>query len=256
MQNPKNIFKSRLTQAGCQIGVWNAIGGNTVPEALASIGYDWICIDTEHAAVETVEVLPALQSIAAYPNTSAIVRPAANDPVLFKRILDMGAQSLLVPYIETAKEARVAIDAMRYGPTGIRGTAGMTRATRYGRIGDYFKLAEKELCLVVQIETVKGISNLEEIAKTDGVDAIFFGPADLSASMGLPGEMDHPEVLATIESAVEKLKEMDVPFGTMALSHTGAERFIELGAAFVAVAVDSVSMVGALMQIRNHFKSD
>ena len=253
MKNPTNTFKSRLSKPGCQIGVWNTIGGNTAAEALASIGYDWVCIDTEHAAVETVEVLPALQAIAGYPETSAIVRSAANDPVLFKRILDMGAQTLLVPYIETAGEAQAAVDAMRYGPKGIRGMAGMTRATRYGRVDDYFKLAEEELCLVVQVETLKGISNLEEIAGVDGVDAIFFGPADLSATMGYPGEMEHPEVIKTITTAIQTLQNLNMPTGIMALSKEPADQYIDLGVNFIAVAVDSVSMVQSLTHMRSEF---
>ncbi len=253
MKNPTNTFKSRLSKPGCQIGVWNTIGGNTAAEALASIGYDWVCIDTEHAAVETVEVLPALQAIAGYPETSAIVRSAANDPVLFKRILDMGAQTLLVPYIETAAEAQAAVDAMHYGPKGIRGMAGMTRATRYGRVDDYFKLAEEELCLVVQVETLKGISNLEEIAGVDGVDAIFFGPADLSATMGYPGEMEHPEVMKTITTAIQTLQNLNMPTGIMALSKEPADQYIDLGVNFIAVAVDSVSMVQSLTHMRSEF---
>jgi 4-hydroxy-2-oxoheptanedioate aldolase len=141
MQNPTNVFKATLKERRHQLGIWNTIGGNTVPDMLGGAGFDWVLIDCEHAAIEAVEVLPALQAIAAHPNVSAIVRPAANDPTLFKRLLDMGAQTLLVPYVQTVEEAEQAVAAMRYGPHGVRGMAGMTRATRYGQVDDYFATA-------------------------------------------------------------------------------------------------------------------
>ena len=253
MKLPPNQFKAALRSKRPQIGVWNTIGGNTVPEMLGGAGYDWVLVDCEHAAIETVEVLAALQAIGQNPDVSALVRPAANDPTLFKRLLDMGAQTLLVPYIETATDAEAAVRAMRYGPHGIRGMAGMTRATRYGQVEDYFATAEQELCLVVQIETVTGIANLDAIAKTDGVDAVFIGPADLSASMGLPGQMEHPDVDASISKAITRLVELDVPAGVMALNPETAKRYLELGATFVAVAVDLVLLASAVRQTRALF---
>src|SRR6056297_2728659 len=140
---PKNRFKARLQAGEGQLGIWNTIGGNTVPEMLGGAGFDWVLVDCEHAPVEPVEVLSALQAIGQNPDVSAVVRPAANDPVLFKRLLDMGAQTLLVPYVQSAEEARAAVSAMRYGPRGIRGMAGAMRAARYGRVTDYFTRAEE-----------------------------------------------------------------------------------------------------------------
>jgi 4-hydroxy-2-oxoheptanedioate aldolase len=198
-------------------------------------------------------VLPALQAIAANPAVSALVRPAHNDPVLFKRILDMGAQTLLVPYIQTAHEAAAAVSAMRYGPAGMRGMAGMTRATRYGKIDNYFKTAAEELCLIVQIESVEGMTNLEAIAGTDGVDAVFIGPADLSASMGYPGEVDHPEVVAAIEAAFAQLKDLNVPVGIMALTLESAHRYIKLGSSFTSVGVDLLMLANAAASLRASF---
>ena len=245
MKNPKNLFKAALREGRHQIGIWNTIGGNTVAEALAGAGYDWVLIDCEHAPVETADVLPALQAIGQYPDVSAIVRPSSNDAVQFKRILDMGAQTLLVPYVETAAEAEAAISAMRYGPRGIRGMAGMTRATRYGKVDNYFNVAEDELCLIVQLETVRGIDNLEEIAAVDGVDALFIGPADLSASMGLPGETDDPRVIAKVETAIERSQSLGIPCGLMSLKEKQANTYIETGSSFTAVAVDLVLLVEA-----------
>jgi 4-hydroxy-2-oxoheptanedioate aldolase len=253
MKLPRNYFKAAIRGDRPQIGVWNTAGGNTIPEMLGGAGYDWVLVDCEHAAIETIEVINALQAIGQFPETSALVRPAANDPVLFKRLLDMGAQTLLVPYIETAQEAAEAVRAMRYGPHGIRGMAGMTRATRYGQVEDYFTTAEQELCLIVQVETVTGIGNLADTARTDGVDGVFIGPADLSASMGLVGQMEHPEVDAVICDAIRKLVEMGVPAGVMALNPDTAKRYISLGASFVAVAVDLVLLAKVLRDTRELF---
>lgn len=256
MKNPTNQFKARLKSGQHQLGLWNTIGGNTVPELLGGAGFDWVLIDCEHAPVETVEVLPALQAIGANGSSSAVVRPASNDPVLFKRLLDMGAQTLLVPYVQSATEAAAAVSAMRYGPSGIRGMAGMTRATRYGQVEDYYRVAAQELCLVVQIESVEGLKHLEAIALTDGVDAVFIGPSDLSASMGYPGEVDHPDVVAAIHDAMDRLHNLGMPVGLMALDPGRAKAFIERGSAFTAVGVDLVLLAQSVDALRKDFGTD
>ena len=255
MKNPTNRFKSSLRNRRHQLGIWNSIGGNSVAELLGGAGFDWVLVDCEHAAIETVEVLPALQALGQFPDVSAVVRPASNDPVLFKRLLDMGAQSLLVPYIETEAEAKAAVAATRYGPQGIRGMAGMTRATRYGRVENYFTSAEQEICLVLQIETVRGLHNLEAIATTEGVDGIFLGPADLSASMGYPGELDHPEVLAALQGAIDVANKLDVPCGLMCLDPARASSFIAKGSSFTAVGVDLVLLADAVEALRTQFQA-
>lgn len=253
MELPRNRLKSALRAGRPQLGVWNTIGGNTVPELLAGAGFDWVLIDCEHAAIETIDVLPALQAIGQYPEVSAVVRPAANDPVLIKRLLDMGAQSLLVPFVETEAEARAAVSAMRYGPRGIRGMAGVTRATRYGAVDDYFRRAEEELCLIVQVESVPGLKNLEAIAAVDGVDAVFIGPADLSASMGLPGQTGHPEVAAAIDGALKRLAAADARSGIMALEHEAARAHLRRGVTLVAAAVDLDLLARAVTSARAEF---
>ncbi len=253
MDLPKNHFKAALQERRSQIGLWNTIGGNTVPEMLGGAGFDWVLVDCEHSAVEAVEVLPALQAIGQTPEVSALVRPATNDPTLFKRLLDMGAQTFLVPYVQSAAEAEDAVRAMRYGPQGIRGMAGMTRATRYGKVDDYFDRAEEELCLIVQVETIEAMEELEAIATTDGVDAVFIGPADLSASMGLRGQMTHPDVVAVIETAFGRLKALNVPIGIMALNAEDAKRYIALGSVITAVGVDLVMLAEATATLRNQF---
>ncbi|MDJ1007390.1 MAG: aldolase/citrate lyase family protein [Paracoccaceae bacterium] len=253
MRGPTNRFKSALKEGRHQLGIWNSIGGNTVPELLGGAGFDWVLIDCEHGPIETVEVLPALQTLAAFPEVSAVVRPAANDPVLFKRLLDMGAQSLLVPYIQSAEEARAAVAAMRYGPRGIRGMAGMTRATRYGRVENYFAEAERELCLIVQIESEAGVEAFDEIVGVDGVDGAFVGPTDLSASLGHPGEVSHPVVTDAIDHVFARGAALGVPVGLMALEEPVAKARIAGGSAFTAVGVDLVLLAEAVARLRAAF---
>lgn len=253
MKNPKNLFKAAIRDRKHQLGVWNTIGGNSVAELLGGAGFDWVLVDCEHSAIETVEVLPALQAIAGTPGVSAVVRAADNDPILIKRLLDMGAQTIMLPYVQSASEAAAAVHAMRYGPRGMRGMAGMTRATRYGKVEDYATTVEEELCLVVQVETVAGLEALDDIATTDGVDAVFFGPADLSASMGYPGQMTHPEVNKAIEAGLERLHALGVPGGVMALDEGIAKRFMKQGVLFTAVAVDLVLLADAVEAVRNRF---
>jgi 4-hydroxy-2-oxoheptanedioate aldolase len=253
MKMPKNAFKSALQNGQHQLGIWNTIGGNTVCEYLASAGFDWILVDTEHAPVDVVDVLPSLQAIAGYPDVSAIVRPADNDPVLIKRLLDMGAQTLMIPYVQTASEAEQAVRSMRYAPRGIRGLAGIHRASRFGQVRDYASNAEDELCLIVQVETRQALDNLEAIATVDGVDGVFIGPADLSASMGYIGQTGHPEVVEVILLAIEQLKQIGVPAGILTLDETFARECIKLGASFTAVGVDMALLIDAVAGLRKRF---
>ncbi len=253
MKNPTNHFKAALKTGAQQIGIWNTIGGNTACELLASCGYDWVLVDTEHAATSTAEVLPALQAIAGYPDVSAVVRPASNDDVTIKRLLDMGAQSLLIPYVQNVAEARAAVAAMRYAPRGIRGMAGSMRATRFGSVENYATTVEEELCLIVQVETIEAMAHLEAIAQVDGVDAVFIGPADLSASMGLPGQTMHPDVVAVIDDAIARLAKINVPSGILALTQQSAQHFIDQGTTFTAVGVDTSLLAHAAHQTRQQF---
>lgn len=250
-----NKFKVALKAGRPQIGVWNAIGGNTVCETLANCGYDWILIETEHSPVEVTEVLPALQTIMGYPNVSAVVRPAVNDVVLIKRLLDMGAQTLLLPYVQSADEARAAVAAMRYAPRGIRGMAGITRASRFGKVKEYATRAEEELCLIVQVETATALQQLEAIANVEGVDGVFIGPADLAASMGYPGQAGHPDVIASIEDAITRLVSWKIPVGILSLDEDFTRRCIALGTSFTAIGVDLAVLVDGLSDLRERFRN-
>lgn len=253
MDLPKNLFKARLKEGRHQLGFWNTITGPIVPEALAALGFDWIVVDTEHTTTEAFQVHSALQAIAAYPQVSAVVRPVSNDPAYIKRYLDMGAQTLMIPYVQSPEEAAAAVRAMRYPPHGIRGMAGGNRASRYGLVTDYMTRAEEELCLIVQVETIEALNRLEDIATVDGVDAVFIGPADLSGSMGHPGNQAHPDVVAAIEDAFLRLARIGVPSGILTLNEDFARRLGTLGAGFTAIGTDISSMMRDIAALKGRF---
>lgn len=254
MENPVNRFKAGLREGRQQIGLWNMISGAFVPEALSGLGYDWVVVDTEHSPTDVLDVLPALQSMAAEPTTSAVVRPAWNDPILIKRLLDFGAQTLLIPYVQSAQEARAAVAATRYPPVGMRGVAGLHRATRYGRIGDYMARAHEEICVLVQVETKAALDRLEEIAAVEGVDGVFIGPADLAASLGHPGHLDHPEVVEAIMGAIDRLGAMGVPAGILTLDPAFARDCMTRGTRFTAVGIDASLMLAGAQGLLARFR--
>ena len=236
MDLPTNRFKQRLRAGERQIGLWCSLSNAYAAEAVAGSGFDWPLLDTEHSPGGVESVLGQLQAIAPYP-VAGVVRPAWNDTVLIKKFLDVGAQTLLVPFVQSPDEAAAAVAAMRYPPQGVRGVAGTTRASGFGRIGDYARRAAEELCLLVQIETGEALERLEAIASVDGVDGVFIGPNDLAASLGHLGEPGHPEVVAAVEDAIARLKVLGKPSGIYT-TPAFARRCLDLGAAFAAVGGD------------------
>lgn len=239
---PVNLFRRGLAEGRQQIGLWNSIPGPLVAELLAGAGFDWLVIDTEHALTDVPDTLAMMQAMAPYP-VAPVVRPAANDTVLIKRLLDLGAQTLLIPYVQSAAEAEAAVRAMRYPPRGIRGVAGATRASRFGTVADYAARAEDELCLIVQVETDVSVDRIEQICAVDGVDALFIGPADLAASMGYPGKSSHPAVVARIEEAIRRITAAGKPAGILTLDPAFARQCIDWGTTFTAVGMD-LSILG------------
>jgi 4-hydroxy-2-oxoheptanedioate aldolase len=237
MMLPVNTFKRGLREGRPQIGLWNSIPGPVVAEMIAGTGFDFITIDTEHSLTDIPDTLGMLQAMAPYP-VSPVVRPQSQDAALIKRLLDFGAQTLMIPYVQSAGEARALVAAMRYAPRGFRGVAGGTRASGYGQIKDYMAHAEEELCLIVQIETHEAVAAIEDIAAVDGVDALFIGPADLAASLGHPGDQAHPEVVAAIESAIKRIVAAGKPAGILTVDPAFARRCIGWGTRFTAVGVD------------------
>ncbi|MFT4150824.1 MAG: HpcH/HpaI aldolase/citrate lyase family protein [Paracoccaceae bacterium] len=254
MNLPPNLFRRGLESGRQMIGLWNSIPGPVPAEAVATCGFDWVVIDTEHAVTDVPQVLPMLQAMAPYP-VAPVVRPAANDPVLIKRLLDLGAQTLLVPYVETAGQAAAAVSAMRYAPAGIRGMAGVTRANRFGAVAGYAARAEQELCLIVQAETLGTLDRIEEICAVDGVDAVFIGPADLAATMGLPGQATHPEVRAVVEQFVRRITAAGKPAGILTFDQDFARDCIGWGTRFTAVGMDLALMVQAARGLAAAFRS-
>lgn len=254
MKLPGNRFKAALKSGQHQVGIWNSLGGRMSTELLASRGFDWVLIDTEHAPVDVVDVMAPLQVVAGYPDVSAIVRIASNDPVLIKRYLDLGAQSLLVPLVNSPAEAQAAVDAMRYPPDGIRGVGSFGRASRYGAIPNYVTTAQDQLCLLVQVETKTALDQLEAIANVDGVDGVFIGPADLAASLGHPGNTEHPEVVTAITEAITRLNAFGVPAGIVATDAAIARRWMDIGTGFTAIGIDLVILAHAVTALRDGFR--
>ena len=237
MELPPNPFKRALEGKRAQIGLWSSLSSNYSVEVIAGAGFDWILLDLEHSPNDLESLLAQLQAAAPYP-THAVVRVPWNDMVAMKRILDVGAQSLLVPYVSTAEEARAAVAHTRYPPKGVRGVAGTTRATRFGRIKDYARRAHEEMCVLVQVETEAALDNIESICALDGVDGVFIGPADLHASMGYTGEIANPKVKPVIDDAIRRIRKAGKAPGILTPSEEDARRWLDCGALFVAVGAD------------------
>ena len=252
LPNPTNTFKHAIAKGDQQIGLWCSLGNAYTVEIAASSGYDWILIDTEHSPNDVNDALAQLQAAAAY-KTHAIVRPAFNDEVLIKRYLDCGAQTLLIPMVNSADEARRAVSYITYPPKGVRGVAGLTRAGRFGRVANYITTAQQELCLLLQIESAEGLSNLEAITNTEDVDGIFIGPADLSASMGYPVQLNHPEVKAAIADAIKRIRACGKAAGILTVDTAYAKECIAMGTTFTAVGLDIGVLARGLEKLREQF---
>src|SRR5204863_1394817 len=223
MELPRNAFKHALKAGKAQIGLWSSLSSSYTVEVIAGAGFDWLLLDMEHSPSDLENLLAQLQAAAPYPS-HPVVRVPWNDMVTIKRVLDVGAQSLLVPYVSSAEEARAAVSYTRYPPRGVRGVAGTTRATRFGRIKDYAKRAHEEICVLVQVETEKALENLEAIAAVDGVDGVFVGPADLHASMGYMGEIANPKIMPTIEEAIRRIRKCGKAPGILTPNEEHARR--------------------------------
>lgn len=252
MDLPVNTFKRALAAGRPQIGFWLSLSSHYSAEVCAGAGFDWLLIDTEHSPNEIDMVLCQLQAIAPYPS-HPIVRVAWNDAVTVKRTLDIGAQSLLFPFVQSAEEAARAVAATRYPPRGIRGVAGTTRATRFGRVKEYAKRAHEETCVLVQVETQEAVDAIESIAGVDGVDGIFIGPADYHASLGYTGETANPTVLPKIDDAIRRIRAAGKAPGILTADEKLARHYLELGALFVAVGADVGLLARGAEALRGKF---
>lgn len=238
MHLPRNAFKAALKQGQPQYGIWAGMCTPYAAEILAGLGYDWVLLDGEHAPNTIPTLLGQLQAMAAY-GSQPVVRPVTGDAVLIKQLLDVGAQTLMVPMVETAEQATALVQAMRYPPHGIRGVGGgLTRATRWDAVPDYIRTAHQELCLIVQIESRLGVQNAAAIAAVEGVDAVFIGPADLSTGLGYAGDASQPEVQDAIRQAIDATRSAGKACGILAPREEDARRYLQWGCQFVAVGID------------------
>lgn len=254
MEVPNNEFRQRVSAVEASFGIWNTLPSPLVMEILAGAGFDWVMVDAEHGPFELSSIISQFQAVTAY-GVPALVRPPSGDPVFIKRLLDAGVQSFLVPMVDSAAEAAQLVRAMRYPPAGNRGIgAAMGRATQWNRVENYLERADRELCLIVQVETEAAYRELEAILSVDGVDGVVFGPSDLSASMGLVGQVEHPAVVKRIEEGLSRTRRAGKIAGTFSLSVEVAKRYVQCGANMIGVGVDSLLLAGAARQLIRQFR--
>ncbi|TFD59057.1 2-dehydro-3-deoxyglucarate aldolase [Cryobacterium suzukii] len=236
-----------------QIGMWVCSGSALVAEICAGSGLDWLLIDTEHSPNGLESTLSQLQAVHGYPIVP-LVRVPTGERVIVKQLLDLGAQNLLIPMIDTAAQAREMVSAVRYPPHGVRGVgSALARASRWNRIDDYLAFANETISLFVQIETTDAVANVAQIAAVDGVDGLFIGPSDLAASMGLLGQQDHPDVVASVERCIRTVTALGKPVGVNAFAPATAERYLAAGARFVLVGADVAILARASEKLAASF---
>ncbi len=239
MDLPVNHFKQAIYDGRQQLGLWSSLASNITTEVLAGAGFDWLLLDAEHAPNDVRAVIGQLQAVMEYPYTQPIVRIPFNDKIEIKRYLDIGVQSFLVPMVETAEEAAAAVAATRFPPDGIRGFAGVSRSSRFGRIPGYHKKAHEQICILVQVESMRGIENIEKIAKVPGIDGVFIGPGDLSADMGHLGDQGQKDVVDLILASMKRIIAAGNRPGILTGDETLARRYMAAGCVFTAVGLDT-----------------
>lgn len=252
-----NAFRQLLKSSGAHppVGTWISSASPMLAEAIGYAGFDWGLVDMEHSPLDVMSVVHILQALSGTKMLS-VVRVPWNDAVTVKRMLDAGATTLMFPFVQTGDEARRAVAATRYPPQGVRGLAGKSRATRFGTTPNYFKTANDNIGVILQIETAQAIEQIETIGSVQGVDALFIGTADLSASMGHIGQLTHPAVMDLIGKAVQRCKSMGMPIGTLGGDPETVAQYRAIGFDFVAVSSDIGFMMkgaqAAITALRTH----
>ncbi|HUA33819.1 MAG TPA: 4-hydroxy-2-oxoheptanedioate aldolase [Candidatus Binataceae bacterium] len=254
MDVPVNRFKRAIREGKAQIGLWLALADPGAAELCAGAGFDWLLLDAEHGPNDLRTLLAQFQAIAPY-QSHPIVRLRVGDTHMIKQVLEIGAQSLLIPMVETAEQAAALVAAMQYPPAGVRGVgAALARSSRWNRMPQYLKQSGDEMCLLVQIETLRGVENAKAIANTPGVDGVFIGPSDLSASMGHLGNLMHPDVLSTIERLMGEIRAVGKAPGILTGDEKLVQRYIELGCKFIAVSADTLLLAQSADRTAARFK--
>ena len=254
MKIPKNKFKAYLKEGKTTFGLWNGIVDTYAGEIAAGAGFDWVLIDGEHAPFDLRTILVQAQAMSGY-DVPILVRPPEGNPVLIKQLLDAGIQTLLVPMVETAEQARMLVRAMRYPPHGIRGVGtALARASRWNRVDDYFKHSDEEMCLIVQVESVAGYDNLEAICQVEGVDGVFIGPADLAGSMGYLGQPMHPLVIEKVSAGLEFISQSGKTAGVLAVNPDVVKKYQAKGATMIGVGLDSLLLAKATKALAEVYK--
>lgn len=255
MHTPPNRFKQSIAEPGPRIGLWLGLGDPYTAELCATAGFDWLLVDGEHGPNDLRSMLGTLQAVAPYP-VHPVVRVPHGDPALIKQVLEIGATSLLVPMVESAEQARALVRATRYPPQGIRGVgSGLARSSRWSAYPQYLHEANERICLLVQVESVEALAQIEAIAAVEGIDGVFIGPADLSASMGHLGSPAHPEVRAAIDGAIGRILAAGKAPGVLTVDEALARHYIEIGARFVAVGVDATLLARATRALAATFRA-
>ena len=254
MPAPINNFKKAIQSGKVQIGCWAGMADAYATEMLGTAGFDWILIDGEHDPNDVRSVLSQLHALNA-SSSEAVVRLPVGNEALVKQYLDIGVQTLLIPIVESAEQARKMVLATKYPPHGRRGVgAALARASQFSGISDYVKTADEQVCLLLQVENMAGMDALDEILAVVGVDGVFIGPADLAADMGHPGQTAHPIVRTKVLEAIAKIKAAGVPAGILSTEDTFSKQCIDLGVEFTAVGIDVLQYVNALRNLAATFK--
>jgi 4-hydroxy-2-oxoheptanedioate aldolase len=253
MNIPENTFKAAVKAGRQQIGLWCSLASHISTEVIAGSGFDWILLDMEHSPNDLADIYVQLQAIMEGP-TQAVVRVPSDDPITIKRILDAGAQSLMIPNVEDAEQAARAVAATRYAPRGVRGFSQAPRAARFGRVANYHALCEEQIFVTVQIESQAALDNLEAIAAVEGVDGVFVGPGDLSTSLGYIGRQGHEDVVAVIEATLRRIVAAGAAPGILTGDETLARRYMAAGTLFTAVGSDMSLLARTTEALAKRFK--
>ena len=249
-----NSFKRDLLAGKKLIGCWSSLSSAITTEVLGVAGFDWILLDGEHSPNDMSTYIPQLMALKDSPS-APVVRPASNNPVEMKRMLDAGFYNFLVPFVESVDEANMAVAATRYPPQGMRGVSVSQRSNRYGTVADYFKGANDQMCVMVQIESVAGVAAARAIAELEGVDCLFVGPSDLAAGLGHLGNANHPDVQAAIAAVFADAKAAGKPSGILAPVEADARKYMAMGATFVAVGSDLGVFRSATQALHDRYRN-